>query len=156
MIDDFKQLLVDEAGRIDEDSLHSMKGHYNDAVVHNHLNLKLGLPAAIISTVSGGTALGENVEIAAILAFTSAVLVGAMMFLKPSEKSEQHKSSAARYHSLRNVVRIFRNIEVLSSDDIEYLKIELSKYSEQLNELNEICPQISRASYEKAKKRKRI
>jgi len=148
----FKQLLIDEAARIGEDALHSMKGHYNDADVQNKLNLKLGLPAAIISTVSGGTALSEQVGMAAMLAFVTAVLVGAMVFLKPSEKSEQHKSSASRYHSLRNNVRTFREITIFTNDDISELKSELHKYSEQLNELNEICPQISRVSYEKAKK----
>ena len=146
-----KDIIVKEVMRIEEDAQHSMKGHYNDADVQSGLNKKFGLPASIILTISGGTALGEQLEIAAVLAFITAILVGAMTFLKPSEKSEQHKSSAARYHSLRNMVRLFRELEVSTNDNVDALKAEIYKYALQLNELNEVCPQISRASYEKAK-----
>ena len=81
-----------------------------------------------------------------------ALLTGAMTFLKPSEKAEQHKASANRYHSLRNNLRRFRDIEVPTNEDFNALKRVLDEFAETLNELNEICPAIPRSAYEMAKK----
>jgi len=147
-----KELLIKETERIEEDALYSMKGHYNAAVTQNSLNLRLGLPAAIIAGIAGGTALAQCPELAGVLAFITAGLTGAMTFLKPSEKSEQHKSSAARYHSLRNTIRRFREIEIASSEDIDALKEKLYQYGETHDELNELSPSIPRKAYELAKK----
>lgn len=152
MNSDPKRLLTKESLRIEEDALHSMKSHYNAAVSLNQLHLWLGLPTAIIAAIAGGASLGGEETFAAALAFLTAVLAGAMTFLKPSKKAEQHKSSASRYHSLRNNLRRFRDIEVSTNEDFNLLKNNLDNFAEQLNELNEVCPAIPRAAYEKAKR----
>lgn len=152
MNQDAKALISKEVMRMEEDALHSFKGHYNAADGQNRLHLWLGLPAAIIAAIAGGTALGQETVAASVLAFISAILVGAMTFLKPSEKAEQHKASASRYHSLRNNLRRFREIELPTNDEVNVLKEKLTQYADTLNELNEISPQIPRSAYEKAKK----
>lgn len=149
---DVKVLLIKEVFRMEEDALHSMKGHYNAADTQNKLHLILGLPAAIIAAIAGGSALGDYTVAASILAFITAALAGAMTFMKPSEKAEQHKSSASRYHSLRNRLRKFREIEVSTNDDFSALKEALLQFGETHNELNEISPPIPRKAYELAKK----
>lgn len=149
---DPKELLTNESLRIEEDAEHSMKGHYNAADFQNKMHLILGLPAAVFAAVAGGTALGDQAALTSSLAFMTAMLAGAITFLKPSEKAEQHKSSASRYHSLRNNVRRFREIEVPTNQDFGSLKTKLDEFAESLNELNEICPQIPHACSLKAKK----
>jgi len=147
-----KALLKIESLRIEEDALHSMKGHYNAAESQNKLHLTLGLPAAICAAIAGGTALGEHEALTSSLAFLTAILAGAMTFLKPSEKAAQHKSAASRYHSLRNNLRRFYEIDIATNDNFELLKDKLDKFAETLNELNEVCPPIPRPAYEKTKK----
>lgn len=43
-----KEKIIKECGRIEEDTEHSFKAHYNATEFWSHINLLLGLPAALI------------------------------------------------------------------------------------------------------------
>jgi len=140
-----------EALRIEEDCEHSMKGQYNASSDQEKVHKWLGVPAALCAAAASGTAFGSYEIIAGILAAISTVLTAAMMFLKPLEKAEMHKSSAGQYHVLRNKVRRFREIHLLGESDGASLELRLNEIADQQDELNQSSLTIPRGAYEKAK-----
>lgn len=150
MSESFKKL-ADEAQRIEEDTEHSAKGHFNAAERWGTYHLCLGLPAAVLAAVAGGTAFSNLPELAGSLAILSTALTTVLTFLKPSEHAENHKAVAGQYLSLRNQTRIFRKIELEDNSDIDNAKARLIELSNARNELNQTSPGIPRGDYEKAK-----
>jgi len=150
-----KSKLIDqlkiEALRIEEDAEYSMKGHYNASENQESLHKYLGVPAAICAAVASGTAFGSYEIVAGSLAAIATVLTAAMMFLKPLEKAEMHKTAAGQYHALRNKVRRFREIELISGVEIDELKKTLLIIGEYQDELNQNSLTIPRKAFEKAK-----
>ena len=145
------QKLAVEARRIEEDAEHSAKGHFNAAERWGHYHLGIGLPAAVLAAIAGGTAFGDMPEVAGILAILSTALTTVLTFLKPSEHAENHKAVAGQYLALRNQTRIFREIELEDGEDIDAAKTRLIDLSNSRDELNQTSPGISRRDYEKAK-----
>lgn len=147
------QKIEDECRRIEEDTEHSFKGHYNSAEFWGHMNLILGLAAALSGILAGGTSAADGSDATVTgAAFFSAIFATCMTFLKPGEMADSHKNAGNFYHSLRNRVRIFREIELVSGRDADSLKSMFLKFVERRDELNSIMPRVGRAAYEKAKK----
>lgn len=143
--------LIAESERIEEDCEHSMKGHYNASSDQEMLHKQLGVPAALCAAAASGTAFGSYEVVAGILAAISTVLTAAMMFLKPLEKAEMHKTSAGQYHALRNKVRRFREINLIRESDGASLEQALNEIADHQDELNQSSLTIPRDAYEKAK-----
>jgi len=149
-----KEKIINEAKRIEEDSLFSAKGHFYAAQKWASVHLWLGVPAAILAAIAGASALSqfENHNIiAGVLAIIVSALSAVATFLNPNEKSILHHNSGNQYNNLRNSARIFSeiNLDLLSKeDDILH---ELKKLNEQRSELNQKSPQIPKWAYEKAK-----
>jgi len=59
-VSELKTKLAKEARRIEEDSEHSAKGHYNAAARWGGYHLGLGLPAVLISALAGGAAFNKS------------------------------------------------------------------------------------------------
>lgn len=145
--------IKDECRRIEEDTEHSFKGHYNSAVFWSNLNLILGLSAAVFGATAGGTSAMNGADVTVTgAAFFSAIFATCLTFLKPGEKSDSHKNAGNLYQALRNKTRIFREIELLSDQDGSLHKNKIMELVERRDELNSIMPSIPRASYRKAKK----
>ena len=149
---DLKTKLITEAFRIEEDTEHSAKGHYNAASRWGRYHLWIGLPSAVFAAIAGGTAFNNMPELAGTLAILSTALTTILTFLKPSEHSENHKAVAGQYLSVRNPARIFREIEMESSDDMVFHKKRLIELARNRDELNHASPAIARRDYELAKK----
>ena len=150
-----KQLikLADECQRIEEDSLHSFKGHYNAAEFWSQLNLLLGLPSAVLGAIAGGTSAADGSQAAVTgAALLASALVTCMTFLKPGEKADAHKNAGNLYQALRNKTRIFREIDLNEDNAMNELRKKLSDLAERRDELNTTMPTIPRRAYEKAKK----
>ncbi len=141
-----------EAARIEEDSEHSFKGHYNAAARWARYHLCLGLPSALIAAVAGAAAFKNQPEIAGGLALLSTALTTVLTFLKPSERSELHKTAAGHYHVLRNQARLFREIELANGTSNEEAKARLLDLAKARDDINQSSPAISRCDYELAKK----
>lgn len=149
---DLQTNLIAEARRIEEDSEHSAKGHFNAADRWGRYHLCIGLPAAILAAIAGATAFTTIPEVAGGLAILSTALTTVLTFLKPSEHAENHKSVAGQYLALRNSARIFRDIEMLDQEPTEGAKKRLLALARQRDDLNQSSPAISRKDYELAKK----
>lgn len=147
---DLASKLSAEALRIEEDVEHSFKGHYNAAARWARYHLWLGLPSALLAAVAGAAAFKNQPELAGALALASTALTTVLTFLKPSERSEIHKTVAGQYQALRNQARIFREID---RDGMapEQAKARLLELAKSRDELNQGSPAIARCDYELAK-----
>lgn len=143
--------LADEASRVEEDTEHSFKGHYNAAARWARYHLWIGLPAALVAAVAGAAAFKGHPEWAGALALVSTALTTVLTFLKPSERAEIHKAVAGQYQALRNQARIFREIGLLDGMTAEEAKTRLFALAEARDELNQRAPAIARGDYDLAK-----
>lgn len=143
--------LATEAHRIEEDTEHSAKGHYNGAARWARYHLWLGLPSAVIAALGGAAALKDQPEVAVGFALLSSVLTTVLTFLKPSEHAEMHKTAAGRYHALRNRTRLLREIEFADGIQSTLAKEQLLALASERDELNQSSPAIARGDYELAK-----
>ncbi|MGN8225536.1 SLATT domain-containing protein [Gracilimonas sp. BCB1] len=147
-----KNRIIDEAHRIEEDVDHSARSHFNAGNRWKRYHYTIGLPSALAVALSGGAYIGEETVLAIILAAVSTALTTTLTFLKPSEKSELHKSAGNQYLKLRNQTRIFREIDLGKSFDEGFAKDRIKELAEIRDDLNQNSPSISRKDYELAKK----
>ncbi len=153
MVDESKivDAVIAETHRIEEDALHSMKGHFNAGVLWSKAHLFLGLPSAILAAWAGIEAFSDNPEMTAILALLAAALTSTMTFLSPQQVADNHKNSGREYNVLKNRVRRFREIELLQLDG-DSITQTITELAEKRDALNSMSPDIPRWAYEKAKK----
>ena len=151
-IDDLLEAIGKEARRIEEDSIHSAKSHFNAADIWNKRHYWLGIPATILGAAAGAAMIKELPEIAGILSLTATILTGLITFLKPPEIAATHKTSADQYLALRNDARVFREVDLIQHNDMGTLSDMLKALSQRRNELNQGSLVIPRAAFEKARK----
>ena len=150
-MEDLRSKLIAEAHRIEEDSEHSAKGHFNAADRWSGYHLLIGVPAAVLAAIAGGSAFAEYPMLAGSLALLSTAFTTVLTFLKPSEHAENHKAVAGQYLALRNRTRMYRELELAEDVDIGSAKSRLVELADTRDELNQASPGISRKDYEKAK-----
>jgi hypothetical protein len=152
---DLKPRIVDEAKRIEEDSVYSAKGHFEAARKWRRVHRCLGLPAVVLAALSGVSALTQfegHEIITAFMAILVTALTAVITFLNPNEKACSHQDAGNRYNALKNSVRIFREIDIENTGSIDDLTKELKKFSKVRNELNQNTLQIPRDAFERAKR----
>lgn len=145
--------LRQEALRIEEDALFSAKAHFASAPLWRWMHILLGLPAAIGAGIAGVSAFKDQTMIAGAISIGVAALTSISTFLNPGDRASAHTAAGNSYLSLRNQARIFRTIELLSTDSAESVKPRLLKISERRDDLNSSSPLIPNWAYRKAKKR---
>lgn len=139
-----------EALRIEEDCIFSAKRHFNASSRWETYHYWVGLPSALLAGVSGVSAFNDYTVLAGVLAILSTALTSILTFLKPSERSEHHKSIGNQYLSLRNKTRLFRELEINKPSEENFVKI--NELSNQRDELNNSAMNTSNSDYEKAQK----
>lgn len=147
---DNREELIKEAKRIEEDSLHSAKGHFAAARRWSQVHFWIGIIATIVAAVAGASALSKfdyHATIAGALAIIVAVLNAVATFINPQENAAVHLKSGNKYNALKNDSRIFYNIEVSNEKAVGILK----KLSDRRHKLNKECPQIPPWAFKKAK-----
>jgi hypothetical protein len=150
MVSDMKAELTKEAARIEEDALHSGKGHLNAADCWAKIHRWMGLPSTVLAALAAFS-IKNSPECAAVLAFLSAAFGAAFTFLNPSEHASTHRTIGGQYLSLKNDARTFANIKLQLLDDAAAVK-EFEELSSRRNKLNESGIDIPRWAYEKAVK----
>lgn len=142
---------VAEGARVEEDALHSMKGHFNAGARWSIVHVSLGLPAAVLAAWAGIDAFSDSQVLTSVLALASASLATTMTFLSPQQKANEHKNAGRHFNVLKNRARKFREIDAqeLDCDEVRTLLDELL---ESRDSLNSMSPDIPRWAYEKAKK----
>lgn len=155
MSGNIKENMIKEARRIEEDSLHSAKGHFVAANFWTNFHLWIGVPTAILAAIAGASALSqfENHNIiAGILAIIVTALTAVTTFLNPNERANSHLNAGNKYNSLRNKARIFCEIDTCGDDsDYEFIK-QLKDLAKQRDDLNQNSPQIPKWAFKRARK----
>jgi len=150
-----REKFIREAKRIEEDSLLSSKGHFYAAQFWTNIHLWIGIPAAVLAAIAGGSALSQfdyHEIVAGTLAIIAAALAALATFLNPNEKAAAHLSVGNQYNTLRNNSRIFHEIYIGSCQNGQDAIQEIRDMNDQRNNLNQTSPQIPRWSFSKARK----
>ena len=153
-MNELKQNLCNELQRIEEDSLYSMKGHYNASARWRWWYNILGIINVVCSVIAGITAFSE-IEIAIkIAAIATAVITALTTFLECSKKAENHRASGNSFLKIKNKARYLREIGFSQISDVEFEQ-RVSEILEQKDELNSVSLPIPDFAYEKAQKKKK-
>lgn len=149
-----KDKIINEAKRIEEDSLYSSKGHFYAGQCWTNTNLYLGGFTALLSAIAGASALSQfdyhNV-VAGSLSIIVAGLTAVMTFINPNKRATNHNKAGNKYNSLRNDTRIFHEIEIDNIDEKQAAD-DLKKLNDRRNKLNTESDQIPKWAFEKARK----
>lgn len=143
--------LRNESLRIEEDCTHSAKSHFNAADTWRRRHYWLGVPGTTFAALAGAAVIKDLAIAAQLLSAAAAVLTGLLTFLKPSDRASQHKQIADQYLTLRNDVRIFREVRTPRLDADEASE-RLEALSKRRNDLNQSSPEIPRGAFEAARK----
>jgi len=149
-----REKIINEAKRIEEDSLYSAKGHFYAGQCWVNTNLWLGGIAAVLSAIAGASALSQfdyhNI-VAGSLSIIVAGLTAIITFINPNERASVHQKAGNRYNALRNDTKIFYDIELSEIDDKKATE-DLKKLNDRRNKLNLESYQIPKWAFEKARK----
>ncbi len=149
--------LVAEAELLYVDATYSSRGHFAEANRWAHRAFIIGVPWAVLSGVSAGSAaiiaiFTDLRWLTAALALLSAILTSVREYLRADEKAEAHGMKAARYLSLAKQARFFIRIELKSALPGEELVRRLRGLREAYDDLTLTPPHIvSPAAYAAAK-----
>lgn len=149
-----KEKIINEAKRIEEDSIYSAKGHFYAAQCWVNVNLWLGGISVVLSAIAGASALSQfdyhNI-VAGGLSIIVAGLTAVITFINPNERASVHQKAGNKYNALKNDARIFHEIEVDDIDEKSALD-NLKKLNDRRNKLNLESHQIPKWAFEKARK----
>lgn len=152
MAEDVLNNIRAEAQRIEEDAIHSAKGHFEAAGTLRSVHLWLGVPAAVTSALSAVSVVTNYPALTAGLSVVAAILAALVTFLRPDAKASSHMSSGNRFLSIRSRARIFRTIDMLNSNDSKELATGVKALADDRDQLNETSEPIPRPAYERAKR----
>lgn len=146
-----KNSMTGELRRIEEDSIHSAKGHFESARIWSWAHYGIGIPSAVLAGWAGLEAIQQDTQFAFILAMVGAALMALNTFLNPSEKSERHHGAGNQYKSLQNQSRIFREVRLAALDEAEAME-EFTALAATRDQLNEASPAPMRQGFLWARK----
>jgi hypothetical protein len=86
------------------------------------------------------------------LSVSAAILTSLVTFLKPDARASSHAGSGNRYLGIRARARVFRTIDMLTTDDPKALAGILKQLAEERDQLNETSEQIPPWAYKRAKR----
>ncbi|MFE5093669.1 SLATT domain-containing protein [Streptomyces sp. NPDC056638] len=141
-----------EADRLHESALWSAQGQFEQAKLWRLINLLMGVPAAALAAISGGTALGGDLGVwPGVLALISAALTATLTTVNASRRMTQAQSSANAYLQLQSATRQFLAIDLadLSRDDA---RETLRNLTNTRDELNKTSDPPGRLAYRKSSK----
>jgi hypothetical protein len=148
----FGEAILTEARRVEEDALHSSKGHFEAASAWDHRHFWIGIPTTIIAAAAGVTALSHLPIVSGILAFLAAATSGLVTFLNPKQRAAAHFKAGNAYKALHNDARIFREIDCQQGLTPQALSARIHALNATRNTLNAESPQIPRRAFENARK----
>lgn len=139
-MNDLQKKTETECLRIEEDAEQSAKRHFNAASRWSSYNNWLGIPSITIAAITSAVSFASLPVLGGILAAITGSLTAILTFLKPSERSTAHTTSGNQYLRLRNETRLFREIEMLQTQDRQNLSDKLKAYTLRREELNDGAP----------------
>jgi hypothetical protein len=146
--------IINEAKRIEEDSLYSAKGHFYASQKWETMYLWIGCISAVLSAIAGASALSQfkyhNV-VAGVLSIIVAALTAIITFINPNEKVSVHRDAGNNYNALRNNSRIFYDVEIRGMKENKAIDV-LKSINNERNKLNLKSVQVPKWAFKKARK----
>jgi hypothetical protein len=146
----YNQQLVRECGRLEEDVLHTEKGHFTAARRLRSVHLALGTIATAGAVIAGARAFssGAGSKFAGVAGLTAVLVTAISTFAKPQELADNHHKVGTRYAALRGRLRRFRELTLLQDEaDPGAHQAALEALAEQKAELDTAGPSIPRYAY---------
>jgi hypothetical protein len=146
--DQQRQAIADELQRIEEGAEYSSNSQFEQAKLWRGTNLALGVPAAVLAAVAGGTALASTAGrvVAGILALCAAGLGAVMTTLNAARRAEQAHVAGNAYLGLRNDARRLRTID-LPGQAIDEARQTLEELTGREMEINNGAPIPARLAF---------
>lgn len=143
-----RQAIAAELQRIEEGAEYSSNSQFEQAKLWRGTNLALGVPAAVLAAVAGGTALAATTGrvVAGILALCAAGFGAVMTTLNAARRAEQAHVAGNAYLGLRNDARRLRTID-LPGLPIEEARQVLEELTGRETEINNGAPIPSRLAF---------
>lgn len=145
------EALRNEALRIEEDTEHSAKRHFNTCDLWSKFHYGLGIPATILAAAASTALVKNDHGWAQIMGLAVALLAALMTFLKPSDSASRHRAIGNQYLALRNDARMFREIDLAEAIDDSKKSERLRRLAQRRNDLNSSAPSTSRWAFEKTR-----
>lgn len=133
------------AEQLQIDCLITAKSHYNAESYWLWWHYGMGMTLTVTAAILGTHFMGENSQLRDVAAILTAVLGAIVTFLKPSEKSLRHKTSADAHLALRNEIRtaVSNVTNGLGTSDLE-------RFTRDRNKLLSDSPHVPAFAYKKA------
>jgi hypothetical protein len=137
-----------EADRLHESAKYSSQGQFEQAKLWRGLNAVLGIPAASLAAVSGGTGLASHGDgtLPAILALLAAGFGAVLTTVNASRRMTQAQASANAYLEIQTAIRQFLTID-LTRMTFEEARAELATLTQRRDEVNKTSDPPSWYSY---------
>jgi uncharacterized protein YjhX (UPF0386 family) len=140
---DLRTSIINEAEFLEDDCYYISQAHYVAARRWQRLHYLLGVPIALISGVVGASALSQfdqHAVVVGVLALAVAALSAITTFVNPSQRAVQHLAAGNTYEALRNVTRIFREVDCHTQKSNEALERILKRLNKKRDDLNRAGP----------------
>lgn len=152
--------IAEEIDRIHESALWSAQGQFEQMKLWRSMNMVLGIPAATLAAVSGGTGLatgGQEFTVGVfelappVLALIAAAFGAALTTLNPSRRVSAAQASANAYLELQTAARQLLTVD-LKGLDWNKARKRLDQMTVKRDEINQIADPPSRYARWRAKK----
>jgi hypothetical protein len=134
-----------------ENVLWSAQGQFEQMKLWRSMNVVLGVPAAVLAAVSGGTGLAaeSSTKTPAILALVAAGFGAALTTLNPSRRVSQSQASASAFLELQTTARQLLTVD-LAMMDRDTARGELATLTSRRDEVNRTADPPSWYAYWRA------
>ncbi len=147
------QPIGEELHRIEEAAMFAAQAQFEQAKYWRAVNLALGVPAAVLAAVAGGTALASTAGrvAAGIIALVAAGLTAITTTLNAAQRTEQAQAAGNLYLALQSDARIARETD-LPRQSFDEGRAALSDLRVRQDEINQSSALPARYAYWRAKK----
>ncbi|MBZ9725277.1 SLATT domain-containing protein [Mesorhizobium sp. CO1-1-11] len=141
-----KQLLINEARRLEEDLLWSMTACFQIATYWRMLHWAIGIPSVLTAAITGIKAVKTgDPQTLAYFAIASAVLSALATFVNPGRSAREFHNAGVRCSALRGKLRRFWQIDATLDDP--NLRKKLEKLADEKSHLMETMPHTGGLAY---------
>ncbi len=147
-IDYSREAVIAELDRLQEDSLHSEKAHFEASRIYGQIHFIVGIIAAIAAALASAAVISEwYPSLAAGSSALAACMAAALTFINPAKKASQHLTAGNAYSRLRGKMRRFVNLDCNSSVMNSNRRRTVERFADRKDRLNAEAPAIPRWAY---------
>lgn len=142
--------LIAELSRLIEDCSHTSKSHFNAAARWSSYHYLVGVPATAFAVAASAAIFKDFTAVAATCSTIAAVFTALLTFLKPHERSEQHRKAGNALLSVLKDARFFRDAKLGQLPEEQAVEA-VEAFVRRQNEANEAAPMFDDADRLKAR-----